>query len=288
MFWLPLVVVSSFCVAFSTAINKKIIGRGVNELVSGLWLQALALPLFYLAVLLNGIPEFGPDFLWATVVSGLLNIAAVVCIVKAIKHSPLALTVPYLGFTPVFLLATSWWMLGEFPSSTGLIGILLVVVGALLLHKEKGDGFFSLLKNIWGERGSRYMLLASLIFSFSSNLDKIAVLNSSVIFYPAAINSVIVLGLIVIVYHERKQLEFFAVKKHPRLFLLAAFSFNIMIFTHVAALPLTIVPYLVSVKRLSGIFSILLGYILFREEKLGQHLLGGVVMFFGVALIALG
>jgi uncharacterized membrane protein len=58
-----------------------------------------------------------------------------------------------------------------------------------------------------------------------------------------------------------------------------------MIFTHVGAISLVEVPYMISIKRTSILFAILFGYLFFREEKIRERLLGGVCMFGGMVLI---
>ncbi|MBI2647506.1 hypothetical protein HYW99_03445 [Candidatus Woesearchaeota archaeon] len=44
---------------------------------------------------------------------------------------------------------------------------------------------------------------------------------------------------------------------------------------------------MISVKRMSIIFSVLYGHFLFREEKIRERLIGTIFMFAGVVLITL-
>ena len=55
---------------------------------------------------------------------------------RAIRESPLSLTLPYLAFTPVFNILTGYIFLGEQVSSAGMAGIVLVVCGAWLLNLD--------------------------------------------------------------------------------------------------------------------------------------------------------
>ena len=52
---------------------------------------------------------------------------------KAIRRSPLSLTLPYLAFTPVFNTVTGYVLLGETVTLQGFSGIALVVSGAQLI-----------------------------------------------------------------------------------------------------------------------------------------------------------
>jgi len=51
---------------------------------------------------------------WTCVLTGLpLEVLAFLCYMKALKVSPLSLSVPFLAFTPGFILLTGWFILGE-------------------------------------------------------------------------------------------------------------------------------------------------------------------------------
>ncbi len=60
-----------------------------------------------------------------------------------------------------------------------------------------------------------------------------------------------------------------------------------MIYTHFLALQLVQVAYMISVKRVSLLFGILYGALLFHERGLRTQLPAGVLMLAGVFLIAL-
>lgn len=53
------------------------------------------------------------------------------------------------------------------------------------------------------------------------------------------------------------------------------------------AMELTIDPYVISVKRVSIIFSTLYGYFFFKEKRITERLTGALVMVLGVLLISL-
>jgi drug/metabolite transporter (DMT)-like permease len=53
------------------------------------------------------------------------------------------------------------------------------------------------------------------------------------------------------------------------------------------ALSLTLVAYVIALKRLSGLISVFLGYYFLKERKIKERLLGAFIMFLGVLLIVL-
>jgi drug/metabolite transporter (DMT)-like permease len=187
----------------------------------------------------------------------------------------------------VFLIFTSFVMLGEFPDRSGMAGIFLIATGAYLLNLNSHEkGPLAPFKAIAKEKGALLIITVAFIYSISSNLGKIAVLHSSPIFFAViytVLLSVFILPFIVI----RKRDSISAIRARPALFLLIGFIFAIMVAAHFSALKLTEVSYMISVKRTSLIFSVIYGWLIFKEEHIRERFLGSVVMVAGVVLITL-
>ena len=60
---------------------------------------------------------------------------------------------------------------------------------------------------------------------------------------------------------------------------------TLMIITHFKAVNLVEVAYMVSVKRLSILFGVIYGVMLFRETNIKERLLGATVMVSGIVMI---
>ena len=82
--------------------------------------------------------------------------------------------------------------------------------------------------------------------------------------------------------HEMKQFIFTG--QYKRLFFPGLF-YSIMIASHMTALNLTKVAYMISVKRISLVIGVLYGYFLFRETNIGERMLGALLMLTGFVLI---
>src|ERR1700759_3779233 len=54
----------------------------------------------------------------------------------ALQVAPLSLCVPFLAFTPIFLIPTGFVMPRELPPATKLLGVVLVFVGSVLMHRR--------------------------------------------------------------------------------------------------------------------------------------------------------
>jgi drug/metabolite transporter (DMT)-like permease len=73
--------------------------------------------------------------------------------------------------------------------------------------------------------------------------------------------------------------------RRPLPVLLVGGLMGLMVYTHFLALAQVEVAYMVAVKRLSLLFGILYGALLFRERDMARRLPAGGLMVLGVALI---
>ena len=74
------------------------------------------------------------------VTSALIKAGSSVLFQRAVQISPVSLTVPYLAFTPALLLVTSYFMLGEVPEASGVVGVIVMTAGAYGLNTAGARG----------------------------------------------------------------------------------------------------------------------------------------------------
>jgi drug/metabolite transporter (DMT)-like permease len=248
---------------------------------------AYVLPLTAASLLFVPVPPLDRVF-WISFAASLpLNAIPFILYMKAIKESPLSLTLPYLAFTPVFMIATGFLLLDELPDPWGIGGIAAVCIGSYVLHMETGqrsvlDPFRAMAR----ESGSRLMLLVAFIFSFSAVVGKLAILHSSVLFFQMAFFSVLGLTLLLLFSAGRmvsvKRLAAMPVKGAAA----GALLFCHILF-HGYAISLTKAAYMISVKRLSILFGVLYGGMFFAEANIRIRFAGALLMVAGTALILL-
>lgn len=77
------------------------------------------------------------NLLKIVVVSAGIKVIAGFLYQRALHMSPLSVTIPYLAFTPVLLVFTSFILMREMPSSQGLLGVVVVTLGGYLLAIEQ-------------------------------------------------------------------------------------------------------------------------------------------------------
>ena len=285
MTWFYYSVLAAFFSATATALSKKAVEE--NDIYTVAWIRyGYTLPFLLCFMVFTEIPPLDSTFFLVNAAIIPLEVLAVILYTKAIKYSPLSLTLPFLSLTPVFLIGTSFVMLGERPDKSGTAGILLVVLGAYLLnvHTTK-EGVLGPVHATLEEEGSVLMIIVAFIYSITANLSKIAIQHSSPIFFAAFHPSSLALALFpILVITSGGNLA--RVFSSPVLFVSIGISQLLMYATQNLAILTIEISYMLSVKRTSLIFGVLYGWLLFRETNLRERMLGCIVILIGVGLIA--
>jgi len=284
--WLALALICSLFNALQGAYGKRILDR-VNPYVLTWSMFVYDLPIMGLVLALDGIPAIRPGFWPALAITLLINLVAVTLYIRAIKLSPLSLTIPLLAFTPIFLTLTAFIFLGERPDALGLAGILLIVAGAYFLGMSEGSrNPLAPMRHIARERGSLLMLVVALLWGVSAAADKAALMNSSPVFFVFVFHLLYSLLYLPILRWRAGPEMGQVLHRAPALFLFALLG-GIMIIAQMTAARLTLVSYVIAIKRGGMVFSILLGYLFFGERRLGWRLGAALMMVAGVCCLVL-
>ena len=286
--WLIISLCSAFFLATADTITKRYLSScrpGEMTLIRFGSIGVLLLPLLFVGPW----PKLPSPFWWLLIVAVPIEILAMWLYMKAIRVSPLSLTLPYLAFTPVFNILTGYLGLGETVSTTGFAGILLVVGGAWLLNLEKtGPGpvkFLAPFKAIIQGDGSRLMLITAALYSINSVVGK-GMLKYAPPHFLAPFYFLLVGAVAGFVFVRKGDGTLASIRKHPWAILFVGLFMAGMILSHFYAVIKIEVAYMIAVKRTSLLFGILYGAWLFNEKGLLRHLLAGTLMVAGVFLIA--
>ncbi|PKL83845.1 MAG: hypothetical protein CVV24_02965 [Ignavibacteriae bacterium HGW-Ignavibacteriae-3] len=244
------------------------------------------LPVIFFTPLLFFIDlKFNTLFWIGTIGSSLINVAANILYMRSISKSDISSVMPMLSFTPIFLLISSPFILDEFPNMMGLIGILTGVVGSYMLNLDlKQRNIFAPFNSLVKDKGTRYMLIVAFLWSVSANFDKIAIQNSST-WQHMAVTNILIFTTISFLVKTTKKFEIKSIPNDKKyLLIISGFTVGSYIF-HMTALSLTLAAYVIAMKRMSALISVVLGSVFLKEPNLRQRLVGAAVMFAGVLLI---
>jgi drug/metabolite transporter (DMT)-like permease len=284
--WVFFALISAFTLATSDALTKKAL-KNSNEYLVAWFRFFFSLPLLLLLWFFIPTPKLDAEFYRAFAIALPLEIVTIILYIKALRVSPLSLTLPFLALTPVFLIFISYLLVGEKVSFLGGAGIFLIAAGSYTLNiSEIKKGILEPFRSIPKEKGSVFMIGVALIYCFTASLGKIAIEHSSPLFFVITYYIALTICFAPIAFWMgRKELGVFFRDKQFKKLVLPGVFFAVMAATHMLAMNLTKVAYMISVKRLSLIIGIMYGYFLFREENIKERLLGAVLMLIGFVLV---
>jgi drug/metabolite transporter (DMT)-like permease len=219
-----------------------------------------------------------------------LEVVSTILYMRALRICHLSLCIPFLAFTPVFLIFTGQLVLGESLNRWGVWGTLMIALGSYILGLGAGSrgrfGLLAPLKALAEEPGARLMLMVAALYSCTAALYKSAILHSSALFfgvmYPIAFT-----GLMAAAYPwNRFPVKSKLMANRGRILLLGLF-FALSSLGLAVGMKLAPAAYVIAVKRLSLLMSVLMGGLWLKERPILPRVIGAALMCAGVGLIAI-
>jgi len=280
----------ALCAALTQSLNDVISKRYFSEFTAyemGLIRLIYAFPYLVTGLLVIPWPPLDRTF-WLCLAVGLpLEFIAFLCYMRAIKVSPLSLTLPFLAFTPAFVILTGFFILNERLNRYGITGVALIVAGSYVLNFSSARQHWqSPFRALLREQGSWLMLLTALVYSITATIGKLAIRHSSPQFF----------GMVYFIFFTMFVSMFFPlipgakisnILRKPLPGIAGGLVLTTMIFSHTYAISLVEAAYMISVKRCSLLFGVLFGAVVFKEEKIKERLVGALIMICGVLVIGI-
>ncbi len=244
-----------------------------------------SLPFFIFGFFLVPVPQldvyFWKGFFWSLP----LNSIPYFLYLYAIKKSPISLSVPFLSFSPLFMILTGYLILGESVTLWGFLGVILVVSGGYVLNMQHiSKGFFEPVKALFNELGSVLMLLVAAFFSIAAVYGKMAILHSSPLYFSyyffLVLNCLMFIGLVFC-----NKVSFKTLFIHHRRGLWLGGLLVSHVTTHCMAIALNTAVYMIALKRSSILITIVLSWIFLQEGQRVNRGTGALLMFIGLVII---
>ncbi|NCQ86123.1 MAG: DMT family transporter [Microcystis aeruginosa W13-18] len=292
MSWLYFSFAAAFFESLRDVFSKIITNKGnqpLDEYLVAWSLRAFTLIIYLPWLLLSPhpIPTIGQDFWWALLADATLSTIGGILYMRALRYGDLSLTVPLMGFSPLFLVMASPVLLHEFPSKAQFLGILLVCLGAYCLNLNHGErNYLAPLKSLITNQPSRLMIIVAFLWALTTSFDKIGAKNSSPLFFSASLYfcTALISFPIVVIFSPNWLSKLKA--NFAKLTLLASLKALDMWF-HVMAIASTVAANSVAVKQSSLLMSVGYGYFLFHEKNVKQRLFGCIIILAGVSLLSI-
>jgi drug/metabolite transporter (DMT)-like permease len=260
-----------------------------------------------------GISTFTAFLIYITI-NAVLEGTAVLLNLKALQVSPISYCIPFMALTPVFLLPAGVIFLDESVSGGMIVGVSLVVIGSLVVNRELfAKGPLEPLRAIIREPGSRYMVMVAALLTVTNLLAKwFLVSDGGAVTFADKMQlaltlsvgkcvmlAVFFLALVIINHGVRKAgskspaaiarsvaaIPWTGVlRQSPLWLILAGFLEALVLVLMLVAMQFAVAAVVVAIKRSAVIWSVLLGWLMFKERNIGDRLVASAVMASGVIL----
>lgn len=219
----------------------------------------------------------------------LSSIFATLLNLEALKREQLSYTAPLNAFVPVFTLIIAVLFLDERLHIAGVVGILIIVLGAYVINIKAGQTtkWLEPLRHLFINTGARISLLVALGFAINTVCLKALTDQSydpfTVLFVTTAITWILLAYVPFVKAAELRS----AVKSNKFIIIGATVSSFAGTFFHILAIAGTYASYAVSVRRLEAPISVLIGWRHLKETNIRNKLIGSTFMVVGAVMLAL-
>ncbi|MBI2476235.1 MAG: hypothetical protein HYV67_03255 [Candidatus Taylorbacteria bacterium] len=294
----------ALCIAIFNIVKKEEFNRHGKfwntraALFTGLVNGSVSILLFFIAACTGGVEGKG-GWLLALLGTAALNIIIQFANTKAILLEDASLVVPVGATTPATIVFASMVILGEIPTSLGWAGISVIATGTYVLNIQ---AYLEKKKEVrtWRDwlapflmlgksRGIQWAFASALIATVSLNLDALAYRQANVAFVGGCVFAIVGAVNLFAAWRNGEWTVEKTTADFSKLNLLAIIVLHTgAIWFSSDALRHGITPYVGTLKRLQIPMVIILAYIFLGEkENFRSRFVGGILMAFGAALIAL-
>ncbi|MDP4115730.1 MAG: DMT family transporter [Bacteroidota bacterium] len=289
MIWFCIALFSAFLSAFSAIAQKKVLFK----------LGALEFS-FLLAIvnLLLSIPFFFYlDYQSLTtvkvillLVKSIIGVFAFLCVMLSLKNLEISNALPLLALTPGFVAIFAFLFLGEGLKYTEVVGLQLLIFGTFILESKNDGNILSPVKTFFRSKYHHYILMALLLFTISSIMDKLMLKQFK--FTPIALVSfqniffALIFGIIYLFSSQRSKLPTVSgnKKEFAWILVISVLTFGYR-YTQMVAIGMASVALVLAVKRTSVFWATIIGGKIFNEKYLLKKTIAALLILAGTILI---
>ncbi len=273
----------------SNVFQKKLTGNSARPvfiiLVTYVLLSLAMLPLLFRLLPVR----LGSSFFINMSLCVLLAIVGNTLIVAALRLTDLSILGPINAYKSIVSLLLGIFLLGEIPTTLGVVGILLILVGSyFFIDRASTPRDRHTAMQLFKDRGVQFRL-AALLFSATEAifLKKALLLSSPLITFVfwcilgALVASIF--GLFLLKAGIQSDIGTF--KQKTPTYLLLAVTTGLMQLSTLYAFGVMQVGYSLALFQTSALLSVVFGYKFFREQNVVRRLVGASIMVLGAIFI---
>ncbi|MFH0890360.1 MAG: EamA family transporter [Candidatus Aenigmatarchaeota archaeon] len=207
--------------------------------------------------------------------------------IKSLRRGDLSTVSPLINLNPAILAILAYFVLGESLSSPQLGGVMLIIIGSYILesraHENMLDPFRKMLKSDY----AHFVILSAILYAISSLFDKIILDQTTPITYLILVQIFISINFMFLIsfrYKNGLKPVINAMKSWRSISLISLFTLLGRI-AYMFAASLSFISLAVPVKRMSSLFTVIIGGTSFKEKNIDRKIIATIVMLIGIYLI---
>jgi uncharacterized membrane protein len=286
--WFLFALLSALFQVLRNMVMKRL-GHQLDETINVWGRFTFILPFAAVGVLVQGMPELKPGVWLFCLLFAIAQIAGTQFLAMALHVAEISLVTALWKLSVILLVIWGVLALNETPSTLGVVGVLVSVVGMYLLNVERARvSFWAPLIALVRDPGQRYTLASAFFFAPSVVFIKKLALVSSPTFAVFS-GYVFCAALITPFAIYRSGRHFRQIGNHWWSFVaLGAFA-AVSTWFGTTAYTMTVSSYVEAVKQLELVMALVIGWLVFGEgAKVKLIWKGCVVMLIGLVLVLLG
>lgn len=289
MTWFAIALLSAFLSAFAAITQKKVlfnIGALEFSFLLSLVNLLFSIPFFFF-IDYGTINSYNLTILF---IKSVIGVAAFFCVMLSLKNLEISNALPLLALTPGFIAVFAFIFLGESLKLQEVIGLAVLIVGTYLLENQKVKEIFYPFSVFLRSKYHRFVILALLLFTASSILDKLLLVKLKL--SPVSLTAfqhiyfAILFSIIYFIFKKRNEPVTNHISK-------ANFGWIALIsiltigyrFTQVAAIGMASVALVLAVKRTSVFWATIIGGKIFSDKDLLKRSIAAILILAGAILI---
>ncbi|KYK24624.1 hypothetical protein AYK26_03550 [Euryarchaeota archaeon SM23-78] len=295
--WVIFVLLAAIIASAASIVEKKTLRKQHAmefSAILAIFAALITFPLWFIADI-NALSLTAIYFIYG---AAFCSSIAFVFVAKALRHIAISVTSPFLVFGPLFTAIIAAIVLGERLTFVQGLGIAVLIIGAYTLESHGHQNLLEPLKHIFKSKYIRYIFIALLLYGVSAVLDKKILgtpadggLGIPVLTYMPLVHFFLAINLIVmmLLFHDGFTGIGKGIKQNWKwVFVVAVLTVGYRLSQQYAvSLPGVLISLVIPIKRLSALFSTIIGGGLFHEENILRKSLACVVMIIGAVLIIL-
>ncbi len=290
MNWFLLAFISAVFSAAAAVSEKKILFT-INALDFSFLISIVTL---FFSIPFFGMMEYSDIFsirILILFLKTILSAAAFLYVMLSIKNLELSEALPLLALTPAFVAISGIFFINDSLTSVEWLGIMLMVAGTYILEIKKGSkNLFEPFKVIFNSKKYSYILIALILFTITSLLDRVLLRSYNLPPYTfmafQQLFYALIFTVIVLVRYKNISMPIKEVNKKIFYLIILVSLFTVVYrYTQIEATKLAPVALVLSVKRISVLMAIIFGGKLFKDANLYRRIIAAVIILIGAAIL---